>query len=152
MVFPGEPLPADRESIFYCNMLELPQKTAEENKLSFAIRTRIKVFFRPKAVKGDPMESLDKVTWKIMQKDSKWIAEGTNTSPFHLSFFSVSLGDNNGKYDSAIDGGMLPPKGSTSITLADVGKIKPSYKSLKVEYINDFGGALPKVHAINFDN
>jgi len=152
MVFTGEPLPADRESVFYFNMLELPQKSAEENKLSFAIRTRIKVFFRPKAVKGDPMESLDKVSWKIVQKDQKWVAEGTNTSPFHFSFFNVNLGDNNGKYDLTIDGGMLQPKGSTSITLGDVGKIKPSYKSLRVEYINDFGGSYPKVHAVNFDN
>jgi len=47
---------------------------------------------------------------------------------------------------------MLPPKGTTSITLGDVGKIKKSYKDLRVEYINDFGGALAKVHAINFDN
>ena len=152
MVFTGEPLPPDRESVFYFNMLELPQKSAEENKLSFAIRTRIKVFFRPKAVKGDPMESLDKVSWKIVQKDQKWVAEGTNTSPFHFSFFNVNLGDNNGKYDLTIDGGMLQPKGSTSITLGDVGKIKPSYKSLRVEYINDFGGSYPKVHAVNFDN
>jgi len=129
----------------------LPQKSAEENKLSFAIRTRIKVFFRPKAVKGDPIESLDKVSWKIVQKDNKWVAEGTNTSPFHFSFFNVNLGDN-GNYDLRIDGGMLPPKGNTSITLGEVGKVKQSYKSMKVEYINDFGGPISKVHAVNFDN
>ena len=150
MVFTGEPLPPDRESIFYFNMLELPQKSAEENKLSFAIRTRIKVFYRPKTVKGDPIEWFDKVTWKIVQKDKKWVAEGTNASPFHISFFNLNLGDN-GKFELLVDGGMLPPKGTASITLGEVGKIKQSYKSMKVEYINDFGGTNPKVLAINFD-
>jgi len=151
MVFTGEPLPPDRESVFYFNMLELPQKSAEENKLSFAIRSRIKVFYRPKAVKGDPMEWIDKIIWKIVKKDKNWVAEGTNTSPFHISFFNLNLG-NNGKFELLVDGGMLPPKGSASITLGEVGKVKPSYKSMKVEYINDFGGPISKVHAVNFDN
>jgi len=150
MVFTGEPLPADRESVFYFNMLELPQKTGEENKLSFAIRTRIKVFFRPKAIKGDTFEAIDKVTWKIVQKDKNWVAEGTNPSPFHVSFFNLNLGDN-GKFEFLVDGGMLPPKGTASITLGEIGKVKTSYKSIKVDYINDFGGTNTRVFAINFD-
>ena len=44
LVFTGDPLPADRESVFWFNMLELPEKSNLENKLSFAVRTRIKVF------------------------------------------------------------------------------------------------------------
>jgi P pilus assembly chaperone PapD len=150
MVFTGEPLPPDRESVFYFNMLELPQKSAEENKLSFAIRTRIKVFFRPKAVKGEPMELLDKIVWKIVQKDKNWDAEGTNVSPFQFSFFNLHIG-NNEKFEFLVDGGMLPPKGTASITLGEVGKVNTSFKSMKVDYINDFGGVVSKVIAINFD-
>jgi len=44
LVFTGEPLPADRESMFYFNMLEAPQKSNEEAQISLAVRTRIKVF------------------------------------------------------------------------------------------------------------
>jgi P pilus assembly chaperone PapD len=149
MVYTEEPLPPDRESIFYFNMLELPQKSADENKLSFAVRTRIKVFFRPKAVKGDPMEFLDKVTWKIVQKDKEWVAVGTNPSPFHLSFFNLTL-DENGKFEFFVDGGMLSPKGTISIPLGEVGKIKQTYKAMKVDYINDYGGVTSRVMPISF--
>lgn len=149
MVYTGEPLPADRESIFYFNMLELPQKSADENKLSFAVRTRIKVFFRPKAVKGDPMDVLDKVTWRIVQKDKEWVAEGTNPSPFHLSFFNLTL-DDNGKFEYFVDGGMVSPRETISIPLGEVGKMKQTYKAIKVDYINDYGGVTPKVMPISF--
>ena len=149
MVFTGEPLPPDRESIFYFNMLELPQKSAAENKLSFAVRTRIKVFYRPKDVKGDPTGVLDKVTWKIVQKDKEWVAEGSNPTPFYLSFFNLTL-DDNGKFEFFVDGDMLPPMGKMSIRLGEVGKIKQTYKAMKVDYINDYGGVTSKVLPISF--
>jgi chaperone protein EcpD len=149
MVYTGDPLPADRESIFYFNMLELPQKSADENKLSFAVRTRIKVFFRPKAVKGEPSDVIDKVTWKIVQKGKEWVAEGNNPSPFHLSFFNLTL-DDNGKFDFFVDGGMVSPRETISIPLGEVGKMKQTYKAMKVDYINDYGGVTPKVMPISF--
>ena len=37
--FTGEPLPTDRESLFWFNMLEVPPKSNAENKLTFALRT-----------------------------------------------------------------------------------------------------------------
>lgn len=149
MVFTGEPLPPDRESIFYFNMLELPQKSAADNKLSFAVRTRIKVFYRPQGIKGEPANVLDQVTWKIVQKDKEWVAEGSNPTPFYLSFFSLNLDDNE-KFEFFVDGDMLPPMGKLSIRLGEVGKIKQSYKAIKVNYINDYGGVSPKVLPIIF--
>lgn len=149
MVFTGEPLPPDRESIFYFNMLELPQKSAADNKLSFAVRTRIKVFYRPQGIKGEPANVLDQVTWKIVQKDKEWVAEGSNPTPFYLSFFSLNLDDNE-KFEFFVDGDMLPPMGKLSIRLGEVGKIKQSYKAIKVNYINDYGGVSPKVLPISF--
>ena len=149
MVFTGEPLPPDRESIFYFNMLELPQKSGAENKLSFAIRTRIKVFYRPQGIKGEPAAALDQVTWKIVKKDKEWVAEGSNPTPFYLSFFSLNLDDNE-KFEFFVDGDMLPPMGKLSIRLGEVGKMKQSYKAIKVNFINDFGGVTAKVLPISF--
>lgn len=148
MVFTGEPLPPDRESIFYFNMLELPQKSAADNKLSFAVRTRIKVFYRPQGIKGEPANVLDQVTWKIVQKDKEWVAEGSNPTPFYLSFFSLNLDDNE-KFEFFVDGDMLPPMGKLSIRLGEVGKMKQSYKAMRVNYINDYGGVTPKVLSIS---
>jgi chaperone protein EcpD len=151
LVFTGEPLPADRESVFWFNMLELPQKSTAENKLSFAVRTRIKVFYRPKALKGDPTEYMDKVSWNVRQKDGNWVAEGTNPSPFNMSFFSLNFGEK-GKFDLSVDGGMIPPKGSASFVIGAVDKVPPSFSAIKVDFINDYGGVNAKEFPIAVRN
>jgi P pilus assembly chaperone PapD len=151
LVFPGEPLPTDRDSVFYFNMWEVPQKSNEESKLSFAVRTRIKVFFRPKALKGDLTDQLDKVTWKLVKKDGNWVAEGSNPSAFHLSFFSLNLGSD-GKFNTSTDGGMISPKSNASFVVGAVDKITQPLTTIKVDFINDFGGAVSKEFPISKGN
>jgi chaperone protein EcpD len=142
LTFTGEPLPADRESIFYFNMLELPQKSNDENKISFAVRTRIKVFFRPKMLRGDPVNLMGQVVWKVQKQGANWVAEANNPTPYHMSFFSLSLGQS-GSYEPSVDGGMVPPMGKTSVVLGEVAKITKPFNQLKVEYITDYGGSFP---------
>jgi chaperone protein EcpD len=151
LVFTGDPLPADRESVFWFNMLELPQKSSAENKLAFAVRTRIKVFYRPKALKGDPSEFMEKVVWKVVKKEGNWVAEGTNPSPYNMSFFSLSFGNGN-NFDLNVDGGMVPPKGNLSVVVGAVDKITKPYSTLRVDYISDYGGVVAKVIPIQFGN
>jgi chaperone protein EcpD len=151
LVFTGDPLPADRESVFWFNMLELPEKSNLENKLSFAVRTRIKVFYRPKGLKGEPPQYMDQISWKVVKKDGNWVAEGTNPSPYNMSFFSLSFGEG-GKFDLNVDGGMLPPKGNLSIVVGEVSKITKPYSTLRVDYITDFGGVISKETPVQFAN
>lgn len=144
LVFTGDPLPADKESVFWFNMLEVPPKSKEENRLSFAVRTRIKMFYRPKAVKGDPIEWMDKVTWRLVKSDKGWVAEGNNPSNFHMSMFSISLG-NEGKYGIVADGGMINPKDKAQFQLSGTEKLDSlPYKTLRIEYVSDYGGAITK--------
>ena len=151
LVFTGEPLPADRESVFWFNMLELPQKSNAENKLSFAVRTRIKVFYRPKALKSDPTEFMDKVSWTVFKKDNNRMAEGNNPSAYHMSFFGLSFGGG-GKFDLTIDGGMVPPKSTASFVIGSVDKVKPTFTNIKVDFINDYGGVNTKEFPIAVRN
>jgi chaperone protein EcpD len=151
LVFTGEPLPSDRESVFWFNMLELPQKSSTENKLSFAVRTRIKVFYRPTALKVAPNEVMNQVSWKMIQKDGKWVAEGTNPTPYFMSFFGLSFGEG-GKFDLNVNGGMVPPKGNLSVEVGLVDKITKPYTTLRVDYINDYGGTITKETPIQFGN
>lgn len=151
LVFTGDPLPSDRESVFWFNMLELPQKSSAENKLAFAVRTRIKVFYRPKGLKGEPSEFMEKVDWKVVKKEGNWVAEGSNPSPFHMSFFSLSFGEGT-NFDLNVDGGMVPPKGNLSVVLGAVDKITKPYSKLRVDYISDYGGVVSKVLPIQFGN
>lgn len=51
----GTPLPADRESVFCLNVKNIaPTSKANRNKLQINVKSRFKIFFRPKGLKGDP--------------------------------------------------------------------------------------------------
>ena len=43
-------LPSDRESLFYYNVREIPRMSGKANTLQIALQTRIKLFWRPKAL------------------------------------------------------------------------------------------------------
>lgn len=43
-------LPQDRESLFYFNLREIPPKSDKPNTLQIALQTRVKLFYRPKAI------------------------------------------------------------------------------------------------------
>jgi P pilus assembly chaperone PapD len=48
-------LPNDRESVFWLNLREIPPKSDKPNVLMLAMQTRMKVFWRPKGIKVDPL-------------------------------------------------------------------------------------------------
>ncbi|MGL4529350.1 MAG: fimbrial biogenesis chaperone, partial [Citrobacter freundii] len=47
-------LPQDRESLFYFNLREIPPKSEKANVLQIALQTKIKLFYRPKAIEAKP--------------------------------------------------------------------------------------------------
>ncbi len=62
----GGNLPEDRESVYYVNVKAIPPAPAEEsaNTLQLAIKTRMKLFYRPAGLKGNPMDSYKALVWK----------------------------------------------------------------------------------------
>ncbi len=139
MVYTGDPLASDRESLYWFNMLEVPPKSNAENRLSFAIRTRIKLFFRPKGLKGDPGQAMGKVTWKVVKQDNGWAIEGDNPTPFHMSFLSLNLGEPD-QLISVTEGGMLKPLSHASFPVTMTDKLPQKYSLLVADFINDYGG------------
>ncbi|MBK0560907.1 fimbria/pilus periplasmic chaperone, partial [Klebsiella pneumoniae] len=43
-------LPQDKESLFYFNVREVPPKSERPNVMQLALHTKIKLFYRPKAI------------------------------------------------------------------------------------------------------
>ena len=59
-------LPKDRESVYWINVKAIPAKSAEnENKnvLQIAVRTRLKLFYRPKGLPGKQPRGHETVTF-----------------------------------------------------------------------------------------
>lgn len=85
-------LPEDRESVFYFNAQEIPVAgKAGENTLKIAMRTRIKLFYRPVGLKGNPLDALPQLRWSLAQEQGKSVLVVDNPSAFHVSFIGVKV-------------------------------------------------------------
>jgi len=130
-------LPADRESVFWLNVLEIPPKpktASRENLLQFAVRTRLKIFYRPNDLPGQASEAYKAVTWTLAQRGERKKLVCRNASAFTVSFASVLA---SGKEAVLADGGMCPAKGTAEFDVKT--EVAPSAQMI-VNVINDYGG------------
>lgn len=126
-------LPTDRESLFFFNTTAIPASTEDtsRNTLQIAIRTKLKLIFRPKALKDDmPISYAGKLTWE--KKNN--VLTVRNPSPYYINFMSVSV--NNAPVELN-DVNYVAPFSSATFMLKNTNVV-----SGKIEWItiNDFGG------------
>ncbi|PLO62953.1 fimbrial assembly protein, partial [Klebsiella michiganensis] len=123
-------LPADRESLFYFNVREIPPRSEQKNVMQIAMQSRIKIFWRPKAV--EVKNGQVNLTGKF---DVNRTASGLtlkNNSPY---FITVGYIGTNGK--------TLLPK-TSSMMAEPFGQASQEIKDLpanfQVGFIGDYGG------------
>lgn len=122
-------LPKDRESIFYLNVLDIPPKPKKNeiegnNYLQIAVRSRIKLFYRP-TLNIEPYEAYKAVQWQKTNKGLKV----NNQTPYYITFINASI---NKKSLKKI--GMIAPFSSKEIKA----KVQTGQKVNWV-VVNDFG-------------
>ncbi|HDR2790600.1 MULTISPECIES: molecular chaperone [Enterobacter] len=123
-------LPADRESLFYYNMREIPPKSGQQNVMQIAMQSRLKLFWRPKAIelKEGQFVPLDKV---VISRSTDGL-QFNNTSPYHITVGYIGL---NGKT-------LLP--GAESVMVEPFGQASQTLSNLPAEfqigYVGDYGG------------
>ena len=85
----GGNLPEDRESLYWLNIKAIPssKRNVGMNTLQIAINTRIKLLYRPSAVKGKPEEVANKLEWHREGND----LVVNNPTPFYMNFQAVTL-------------------------------------------------------------
>lgn len=129
VMYTGTSLPADKESLFWLNVLEIPAvKKERQNKLQMAFRSRLKIFYRPKGLAGSANDAGQSVTWQRVQDG----IEGRNPTPYYVSFSGISE-DKDG-HVTVSSGGMIAPHGKSVFPL------KKKVSKFYVSYINDYGG------------
>lgn len=145
VMYSGEPLPGDRESVYWLNVLDIPPKakeTADVNTLQIAFRTRIKVFVRPPNLPGTPDEAPAQLTWKVAAApDGKGNAVSvTNPTPYYVSFSEVDVVSGGHSYKNEM-GGMVAPH-ATEVMSVDQMNAVPAGAKVHYTAINDYGGAI----------
>ncbi|TBL69650.1 fimbrial chaperone [Hafnia alvei] len=135
-------LPADRESLYWFNVLEIPPKdknAADQNQLQLAFRTRVKLLYRPKGIKGDAAKAAQQLKWHVVSSAKGVAIEAKNDSPYFVSLNVVQLNAGGSQYP--VEPKTVPPFSSEQMNVSGLQK---NVEHAKVNYkaINDFGGEI----------
>ena len=121
-------LPEDKESMFWLNIKSIPSAPKKENTLQVAVKTRIKLIYRPTALKGSAPElQADKLTWQKVGNQ----VQVTNPTKFYMNFNQITV---NGK--ALPDVTFVAPGGSARFDLP----VGVSSGALIFKIISDYGG------------
>ncbi|EMX8644598.1 fimbria/pilus periplasmic chaperone [Providencia stuartii] len=126
-------LPQDRESLFYFNLREIPPKSDKPNTLQIALQTRVKLFYRPKAIipekNGAPWQG--KLT--LEKQGDQYVVK--NPTPYYVTIINATANakSSDGKEFTPV---MVSPFGQDTLGVS-VNKLG---SSPVLTYINDFGG------------
>ncbi|MFJ4257009.1 molecular chaperone [Pseudomonas monteilii] len=131
-------LPQDRESLFFFNLQEIPQANSEaKNLLNIALRTRIKLFYRPAQVQGNPEKRLKDLHLSRTLRDGRPHLTLRNPTPFHYTFNRLDLVK--GKQQKALSGmDMVAPMAELDVALPN--GFEGAGLQAIVTVINDYGG------------
>ncbi|ECW0471766.1 fimbrial chaperone [Salmonella enterica subsp. enterica] len=132
----GTALPANRESLFWLNVQEIPPKAekSDEPVLSIALATRVKLIYRPKALIQGRKDAEKKV--EVVQKNgTSWLK---NPTPYYFAIVKVKVNGQDIRLSKGEDMAvsMLAPFSEQVVKGIPVGA-----KSVSIEAINDWGGA-----------
>lgn len=117
----------------YFNLREIPPKSDKPNTLQIALQTRVKLFYRPKAIipekNGAPWQ--DKLT--LDKQGERYIVK--NPTPYYVTIINATT---NGKASDGKDFTpvMVPPFGQDDLGIS----ANQLGNNPVLTYINDYGG------------
>ncbi len=128
----AQKLPTDKESLFLLNVKAIPAKSSEQsnqNVLQIALKTTIKLFYRPAGLQGSLEEAV---------KNLQWRAEGGKLTVQNPSGFNVVVSDL--QINNSASKGMpevIKPGSTVTTTIP----LKNS-DTLQLSYINEYGSTV----------
>ncbi|WP_086982879.1 fimbrial biogenesis chaperone [Vibrio aphrogenes] len=141
MMYSGQELPLDRESIFYFNFVQFPLSKTNDNQMVVVLKNRVKVLYRPKGLASSLIKSVDKLTYNI-KKGSLNIK---NDSGYYINIANVIVKSSN--EEQMINNVTISPFSSFKKSLA----IK-NPEEVKVSFINDQGGTFTRNMRVAINN
>jgi chaperone protein EcpD len=146
LIYTNEPLAQDKETLFWLNVLEIPPKAqdiGDANRLQLAIRSRIKVIFRPKGLAGQPDDAPGQTTWQLVRAaDGKGYAlKGANPTPYFVNLGSVSLNAGGKQFEAG--NGYIGPRDSALFPVKGLDAAPGGATEVEFQSLNDWGGGVP---------
>lgn len=125
-------LPTDRESLFTVNVKAIPARSTDSNKnniLQIAIKTSIKLFYRPDGLPGTLIDAANGIVWSSKQGQLTF----DNPSRYNVVISKLVI---NGQEQKGMPDVITPGQhGSVNI------RVKPN-DTVILSYINEYGSAV----------
>jgi fimbrial chaperone protein len=129
----GKDVPGDRESYYWINVLEIPQKAeSDKNILAFATRTRIKLFYRPTAILKTP-RGPELLSWTLARTGNQCKLNIQNASAFNVNFSQIIM---TGQGKDFGRGAVALPLTTTTV---DLPSCPAAGTSITPHVVNDYG-------------
>lgn len=82
-----------QETVFWLNVLDVPPmpKDQEANFLQVAVRSRLKIFYRPEGLQGNPNQAAQDISWSVVPAGAGFVLRARNNAAFHVSLATVQL-------------------------------------------------------------
>ncbi|WP_439084500.1 fimbrial biogenesis chaperone [Serratia bockelmannii] len=95
ILFAGASLPTDRESVFWLNLYEIPPSRPitppQASRVTMAMNTQMKIFYRPKALKGNADNAAEAASFTLQKSPRGYLLRCHNRSAFYLSFARIAV-------------------------------------------------------------
>ncbi|MBE4964242.1 molecular chaperone [Enterobacter cloacae complex sp. P24RS] len=120
-------LPQEQESLFWLNIKAIPSASKQMNALQIAVKTRIKLIYRPERLRAStPEDQANKLTWHRAGNT----LQVNNPTPYVINFNEITVGDK--KLDDVT---YVMPSGSAWFQLPKGAQ----GNALTFKVINDYG-------------
>lgn len=149
LIHTGAALARDKESLYWLNVLEVPPKSHEDaNQLQLALRTRIKVLYRPQNLPGKVIEAPAAVRWELVRNTTGngYALKGSNPTPYYVNLGSVQLSVGATGFDAGA--GHIAPGGTTLFPVAGLQDMPGAPAEVRFNAINDWGSGVPGTQAV----
>ncbi|EIJ46000.1 hypothetical protein GWL_30280 [Herbaspirillum sp. GW103] len=147
VLYTGEPLPVDRESVFWLNLYEIPilpdPPPGGAPRLLLGLNTQIKVFYRPPGVADPGPQWADALHFRLQRQAGQWVLVCRNDSPYFASFASLRISDGLHQFVPRLaPEQMAPPHGEQIFVLPeDDAALTWQHPRLEFQLIDDTGRA-----------
>lgn len=147
IIYNQDPLPQDRESVFWLNLYEIPpltDKQSQNSRLTLAMNTQLKLFWRPKGISINLKEAVNQLAFRLVRDGDGWSIECNNPTPLNISFTSITVLNNADEQDTISQVDMMTSAFSKRLYPLEARNTAPNSLKVRFRYLNEDGASIEK--------
>lgn len=141
LIYSGEPLPQDRESLFWLNLYEIPPKATdlppEAATLTVSMRTQMKVFVRPEKLPFSADKLSERLIFSLKMHSGTPHLTIANPTPYFATIGALQVVTGGVSQEQAVE--MLSPFSRVTLELAPIPPAAVGNAEILFALVNDDG-------------